>query len=200
MADDLPIKVFASQETWERWLDRNHAKAEGVWLKFAKKASRKRTVTYPDALDVALCYGWIDGQTRGLDEDYHLQRFTPRRARSKWSKINREKVTRLIEQGRMRPAGLAEIERAKVDGRWDAAYDSPSKIQPTPELLAALDANPKAKALFEQLDSQNRYAILYRVQDAKRPETRARRVETFVEMLSRGETPYPRPDGRRARK
>ena len=115
MADDLPIKVFASQETWERWLDRNHAKAEGVWLKFAKKASRKRTVTYPDALDVALCYGWIDGQTRGLDEDYHLQRFTPRRARSKWSKINREKVTRLIEQGRMRPAGLAEIERAKVD-------------------------------------------------------------------------------------
>jgi uncharacterized protein YdeI (YjbR/CyaY-like superfamily) len=200
MADDLPIKVFASQETWERWLDRNHAKAEGVWLKFAKKASRKRTVTYPDALDVALCYGWIDGQTRGLDEDYHLQRFTPRRARSKWSKINREKVTRLIEQGRMRPAGLAEIERAKVDGRWDAAYDSPSKIQPTPELLAALDANPKAKALFEQLDSQNRYAILYRVQDAKRPETRARRVETFVEMLSRGETPYPRPAGRRARK
>jgi uncharacterized protein YdeI (YjbR/CyaY-like superfamily) len=200
MADDLPTKVFASQETWERWLDRNHAKAQGIWLKFAKKASRKRTVTYPEALDVALCYGWIDGQTRGLDEDYHLQRFTPRRARSKWSKINQEKVARLIEQGRMRPAGLAEIERAKADGRWEAAYDSPSKIQPTPELLAALEARPKAKELFEQLDSQNRYAILYRVHDAKRPETRARRIETFVEMLSKGETPYPRPDGRRARK
>jgi uncharacterized protein YdeI (YjbR/CyaY-like superfamily) len=192
MADDLPIKVFASQETWERWLDRNHAKAQGIWLKFAKKASRKWTVTYPEALDVALCYGWIDGQTRGLDEDYYLQRFTPRRARSKWSKINREHVARLIEQGRMRPAGLAEVERAKADGRWAAAYDSPSRIQPTPELLAALEASPKAKALFEQLDSQNRYAILYRIHDAKRPETRARRVEQFVEMLSRGETPYPR--------
>jgi uncharacterized protein YdeI (YjbR/CyaY-like superfamily) len=195
-----PIKLFASRETWERWLDRNHGKQEGVWLKFAKKASGKRTVTYGEALDVALCYGWIDGQTKGLDDAYYLQRFTPRRARSKWSKINRDKVGALIEQGRMKPAGLAEVERAKADGRWDAAYDSPSRIQPTPELLAALEASPKAKKLFEQLDSQNRYAILYRVQDAKRPETRARRIEQFVEMLSRGETPYPRPVGRRARK
>ncbi len=199
MADDLPIKVFASQETWKRWLDRNHARAPGIWLKFAKKASRKRTVTYPEAVEVALCYGWIDGQTRGLDEDYHLQRFTPRRARSKWSKINREKATRLIELGRMRPAGLAEIERAKADGRWDAAYDSSSKIQPTPELLSALEANPRAKAAFEQLDRTNRYSILYGVHDAKRPETKARRIEKFVAMLSRGETPHPRPASRRTR-
>ena len=199
MAADPPIKLFASQETWERWLERNHAKAAGVWLKFAKKASRRRTVSYPEALDVALCYGWIDGQTRRLDDDYHLQKFTPRRARSKWSKINRDKVGALIEQGRMQPAGLAEIERAKADGRWDAAYDSPSKIQPTPELLAALETNPKAKALFEQLDRTNRYAILYGVQDAKRPETRTRRVEKFVSMLSRGETPYPLPASRRTR-
>jgi uncharacterized protein YdeI (YjbR/CyaY-like superfamily) len=146
----------------------------------------------PEALEIALCYGWIDGQRKALDEEYFLQRFTPRRRRSRWSKINRDSATALIEQGRMRPAGLAEVERAKADGRWAAAYDSSSKIQPTPELLAALDSNPKAKALFEQLDRQNRYAILYRVHDAKRPETRTRRIETFVDMLSRGETPYPR--------
>lgn len=199
MPEDLPVKPFASQEAWERWLERNHGKAAGVWLKFAKKASGKRSVSFQDALDVALCYGWIDGQRLGLDDVYYLQRFTPRRARSKWSKINRDKVGALIEQGRMKPAGLAEIERAKADGRWDAAYDSPSKIQPTPELLAALDASPKAKELFEQLDRQNRTAILYRVQDAKRPETRARRIEQFVSMLARGETPYPRPASRRTR-
>jgi uncharacterized protein YdeI (YjbR/CyaY-like superfamily) len=192
MASDPPVKSFASQETWERWLDRNHGNEEGVWLKVAKKSSGTRTVTVPEALEIALCYGWIDGQRKALDEDYFLQRFTPRRVRSRWSKINRDSATALIERGRMRPAGLAEVERAKADGRWAAAYDSPSKIQPTPELLAALEASPKAKALFEELDSQNRYAILYRVHDAKRPETRTRRIEKFVEMLSRGETPYPR--------
>ena len=192
MADDLPVKVFASQETWERWLDRNHGNEEGVWLKVAKKSSGKRTVSVPEALEIALCYGWIDGQRKAFDEDYFLQRFTPRRLRSRWSKINRDSATALIERGRMRPPGLAEVERAKADGRWAAAYDSPSKIQPTPDLLAALEASPKAKALFEELDSQNRYAILYRVHDAKRPETRTRRIDKFVEMLSRGETPYPR--------
>ena len=119
-ADDLPIKVFANSETWERWLERNHAKASGVWLKLAKKTSRKRTVSYPEAVEVAVCYGWIDGQTRGLDDDYHLQRFTPRRPRSNWSKSNRDRVNALIEQGKMRPPGLAEVERAKADGRWDA--------------------------------------------------------------------------------
>jgi uncharacterized protein YdeI (YjbR/CyaY-like superfamily) len=192
MATDPPVKSFASQETWERWLDRNHGNEEGVWLKVAKKSSGKRTVSVPEALEIALCYGWIDGQRKALDGDYFLQRFTPRRLRSRWSKINRDSATALIERGRMRPPGLAEVERAKADGRWAAAYDSPSKIQPTPELLAALEANAKAKALFEELDSQNRYAILYRVHDAKRPETRTRRIEKFVEMLSRGETPYPR--------
>jgi uncharacterized protein YdeI (YjbR/CyaY-like superfamily) len=194
MAAEPPTKVFASKETWERWLDRNHGNEEGVWLKVAKKASRKRTVTVPEALEIALCYGWIDGQRKSLDEDHFLQRFTPRRGRSRWSRINRDKATALIEEGRMRPPGLAEVERAKADGRWAAAYDSPSRIQPTPELLAALAANPKANELFEQLDSQNRYTILYRVHDAKRPETRTRRIETFVDMLSRGETPHPRPD------
>jgi uncharacterized protein YdeI (YjbR/CyaY-like superfamily) len=192
MADDPPVKVFASQETWEQWLDRNHGNEEGVWLKVAKKSSGKRTVTVPEALEIALCYGWIDGQRKAFDENHFLQRFTPRRLRSRWSKINRDSATALIERGRMRPPGLAEVERAKADGRWAAAYDSPSKIQPTPELLAALEASPKAKALFEELDSQNRYAILYRVHDAKRAETRTRRIEKFVEMLSRGETPYPR--------
>ena len=192
MATDPPVKSFASQETWERWLDRNHGNEEGVWLKVAKKSSGKRTVSVSEALEIALCYGWIDGQRKAFDGDYFLQRFTPRRRRSRWSKINRDSATALIERGRMRPPGLAEVERAKADGRWAAAYDSPSKIQPTPELLAALEASPKAKALFEELDSQNRYAILYRVHDAKRPETRTRRIEKFVEMLSRGETPYPR--------
>ena len=192
MATDPPVKSFASQDTWERWLDRNHGNEEGVWLKVAKKSSGKRTVSVPEALEIALCYGWIDGQRKSFDGDYFLQRFTPRRLRSRWSKINRDSATALIERGRMRPPGLAEVERAKADGRWAAAYDSPSKIQPTPELLAALEASPKAKALFEELDSQNRYAILYRVHDAKRPETRTRRIEKFVEMLSRGETPYPR--------
>ncbi len=199
MASDPPIKLFASQETWARWLDRNHGNEEGVWLKFAKKASGKRTVTYPEALDVALCYGWIDGQTRRWDDDYHLQKFTPRRARSKWSKINRDKVGALIEQGRMQPAGLAEIERAKADGRWDAAYDSPSTIEVPPDLKRALAESPPAKALFAELDSRNRYAILYRIHDAKRPETRARRIETYVGMLARGETPYPLPASRRTR-
>ena len=192
MATDPPVKSFASQDTWERWLDQNHGNEEGVWLKVAKKSSGKRTVSVPEALEIALCYGWIDGQRKALDGDYFLQRFTPRRLRSRWSKINRDSATALIERGRMRPPGLAEVERAKADGRWAAAYDSPSKIQPTPELLAALEASPKAKALFEELDSQNRYAILYRVHDAKRADTRTRRIEKFVEMLSRGETPYPR--------
>ena len=192
MATDPPVKSFASQETWERWLDRNHGNEEGVWLKVAKKSSGKRTVSVPEALEIALCYGWIDGQRKAFDGDYFLQRFTPRRLRSRWSKINRDSATALIERGRMRPPGLAEVERAKADGRWAAAYDSPSKIQPTPELLAALEASPKAKALFEELDSQNRYAILYRVHDATRADTRTRRIEKFVEMLSRGETPYPR--------
>ena len=192
-ASESEITAFKTAAAWEQWLEKNHGREEGIWIKFAKKASGVPSVSFAEALDTALCFGWIDGQRRGYDENYFLQRFTPRRPRSKWSKINREKVGALIDAGRMRPPGLAEIDRAKADGRWEAAYDSPSRIQPTPELLAALEANPRARELFDRLDSANRSAILYGVQDAKRPETRARRVEKFVSMLSAGETPYPLP-------
>lgn len=188
MADEYPVLFFEDAASWETWLAAEHATADGVWLKFAKKATGIRSLDHAGALDVALCYGWIDGQARGLDETHHLQKFTPRRSRSKWSKINREKVTALIAEGRMQPAGLAEIERAKADGRWDAAYDPPSRATVPDDLQQALDANPAAKELFDALNSTNRYAILYQVQDAKRPETRARRIAKFVDMLNRGET------------
>jgi uncharacterized protein YdeI (YjbR/CyaY-like superfamily) len=193
MAADLPVKPFRTRRAWELWLERNHSSADGLWLKFAKKASGIASVSFPDALEVALLYGWIDGQRRSLDDDYYLQRFTPRRPKSRWSKINRDKATALIEQGLMKPAGLAEVERAKTDGRWDAAYDSPGKIEVPSDLDRALARNAEARRLFAELDSRNRYAILYRIHDAKRPETRARRIEQFVSMLSEGETPYPRP-------
>ena len=194
MADqrEAPVLPFASREAWAAWLEAHHGDDAGVWVKFAKKASGIPTVVYAEALDVALCWGWIDGQVKPVDDDWYLQRFTPRRARSKWSKRNREKALALIESGEMRPPGLAEVERAKADGRWDAAYDSPSKIEVPDDLREALDAEPKAAALFAELDSQNRYAILYRVHDAKRADTRARRIAEFVAMLARGETPLPR--------
>ena len=188
-----PTLPFATQAKWAAWLARHHGEQDGVWVKFAKKASGIPTVTFQEALDVALCWGWIDGQSRSLDEDWYLQRFTPRRARSTWSKRNRTKALELIEQGEMKPPGLAEVERAKANGRWDAAYDSPSTIQVPDDLREALDASPKAAALFAKLDSQNRYAILFRVHQAKRPETRANRIAQFVEQLARGETPHPRP-------
>ena len=189
--DDLPTLSFASQADWERWLEANHAESPGAWLKIAKKASGIETVTHVEALDVALCFGWIDGQRRGLDEQWFLQRYTPRRARSRWSQVNRDKVERLISDGRMRPAGLREIERAKEDGRWEAAYPPASRIEVPPDLRRALDANPAASAFFETLSGSNRYAVLYRIHDAKRPETRARRIEKFVAMLARGEKIYP---------
>jgi uncharacterized protein YdeI (YjbR/CyaY-like superfamily) len=148
-------------------------------------------VTFAEAIDSALCYGWIDGQRNRFDEQWYLQRFTPRRARSTWSKINRDKVERLAAEGRMRPAGIREVERAKADGRWDAAYDAPSAATVPEDLQRALDANPAAAAFFATLNSRNRFAILYRVQEAKRPETRARRIETFVAMLAQGQTVYP---------
>jgi uncharacterized protein YdeI (YjbR/CyaY-like superfamily) len=149
-------------------------------------------VAYAEAIEVALTYGWIDGQARRIDEQHYRQRFTPRRARSPWSKINRAKAERLIAEGAMEPAGLAEVERAKADGRWERAYDSPSTAVVPDDLRAALDAAPAASRLFDELDGTNRYAILYRIQDAKRPETRARRIEQFVAMLERGETLHPR--------
>jgi uncharacterized protein YdeI (YjbR/CyaY-like superfamily) len=187
----LPVLAFESRSAWEAWLEENHAASQGLWIRFAKKGSGVGSVTYAEAVDGALCYGWIDGQTASLDERFYLQRYTPRRARSKWSKINREKVAVLIEAGRMKAAGLAEIERAKADGRWDAAYDSPSTATVPDDLRERLDANPEAAAFFETLNGTNRYAILYQIQDAKKPETRARRIEKFVAMLNRGEKLYP---------
>ena len=157
----------------------------------AKKDSGIASVTHAEALEVALCYGWIDGQRKSEDERRFLQRFTPRTARSTWSKINRDKALKLIEEGRMQPAGLAEVERARADGRWEAAYDAQSVATVPPDLRAALDANPKAAAFFAKLDSRNRYAVLFRTQGAKKPETRARRIGQFVEMLAKGEKLYP---------
>jgi uncharacterized protein YdeI (YjbR/CyaY-like superfamily) len=188
MPDNQPTLFFEDDRAFEQWLSAEHANVDGVWLKFAKKDSGIKSLNYRGALDVALCYGWIDGQAKRIDETYYVQRFTPRRARSKWSKINRDKVAELIASGRMQPPGLAEIERAKADGRWDAAYDSPANATVPDDLQAALDANPAAGEFFATLKGQNRYAILFRIQDAKRPETRARRIEKFVDMLARGET------------
>lgn len=188
---DYPVLPFPTAADWEAWLDEHHATADGVWLKIARKASGVPTVTHAQALDVALCYGWIDGQRNRLDDVWFLQKFTPRRARSRWSQINRDKVGALIAEGRMRPAGLREIERAKADGRWDAAYAGPRTAEVPEDLQLALDGDPAAAAAFAALSSQNRFAILYRVQDAKRPETRARRIATFVEMLADG-TPFRR--------
>lgn len=160
-------------------------------VKIAKKASGIPSVTYAEALEVALCYGWIDGQRNRFDDQWFLQRFTPRRPRSNWSKVNCAKVERLMEEGRMRPPGLAEVERARADGRWAAAYDAPSTATVPDDLQRALDRNPAAAAFFATLNSQNRYAILYRIQDAKKPETRARRIEKFVAMLDEGTRIHP---------
>jgi uncharacterized protein YdeI (YjbR/CyaY-like superfamily) len=186
--DDLPVLPFASATAWERWLEREHARAPGVWLQIAKKDTGIATVTYAEALDVALCFGWIDGQKRGFDASRFLQRFTQRRRASRWSKINTEHAERLIATGRMRSAGLAQVEAARGDGRWQAAYAGQRSATVPPDLRAALDANSAAAAFFATLSGANRYAILYRVQDAKRPETRRRRIERFVAMLARGET------------
>jgi uncharacterized protein YdeI (YjbR/CyaY-like superfamily) len=185
---DQPVLAFASKEDFEAWLEEHHADSDGVWIKIAKKGTGIPSVNHAAALDVALCFGWIDGQAKPIDEVHYLQKFTPRRDRSKWSKRNVAKVAELIEGGAMRPAGHAEIERAKTDGRWDAAYDSPRTSTVPPDLQAELDSDPEVKASFEALNSANRFAILYRLQDAKKPETRARRLEKFVGMLKRGET------------
>jgi uncharacterized protein YdeI (YjbR/CyaY-like superfamily) len=188
---DLPIIPFASRDAWGAWLEGQHATSDGLWLKLAKKYSGLETVTYDQAVEIALCYGWIDGQVRSLDEDYYLQRFTPRRPRSKWSKINRQKATKLIERGEMKPAGLREVERAKAEGRWDAAYDAPSTATVPEDLKRALGKNEIAREYFATLDRRNRYTILYQIQDAKRPETRARRIAKYVAMLAEREKPYP---------
>jgi uncharacterized protein YdeI (YjbR/CyaY-like superfamily) len=183
---------LASRSEWEAWLAAAHdSTPDGVWIEFARKGSGIPSVTHDEALEVALCYGWIDGQTRRGDETHYLQRFLPRRPRSKWSKINRAKAEALIAAGAMQPAGLAEVERARADGRWAAAYDAQSTATVPEDLAAELAARPAARAFFDGLDSRNRYAILHRLQDAKRPETRARRLATFVAMLEAGERIYP---------
>jgi uncharacterized protein YdeI (YjbR/CyaY-like superfamily) len=188
---ELPIITFASQKAWDSWLSGEGASSNGIWIKFAKKASGITSVTYVEAVEAALCYGWIDGQTKRLDDDYYLQRFTPRRARSKWSKLNRSKAEKLIESGAMKPGGLREVERAKADGRWASAYDAPSTATVPDDLSAELERNKRAGEFFATLNSTNRYAILHRIQDAKRPETRARRIERLVAMLERHEKIYP---------
>jgi uncharacterized protein YdeI (YjbR/CyaY-like superfamily) len=191
--DESPAPLaFASTAHWERWLKEHHADTpDGVWLKLAKKDSGHASVTYAEALDCALCFGWIDARKDAFDAQWWLQRFTPRRSRSRWSRINRDRAQQLIADGRMQPNGLREIEAAQADGRWDAAYESQSKAQVPEDLQAALDANPAAAEFFATLTGANRYAVLYRVQDAKRAETRARRIETFVAMLARGEKLHP---------
>jgi len=189
---EQPELIVRDAAAWRAWLRKHHREDAGVWLVLAKKGIVKPTsLGYDQALEEALCHGWIDGQVRRRDETTYRQRFTPRRRRSPWSKRNAGIAEGLVAEGRMHPAGVAEIERAKTDGRWDAAYAGPAAIEVPPELAAALAAEPKAQAMFERLNSQNRYAILYRVTTAKRHETRARRIEEYVAMLARGETIYP---------
>jgi uncharacterized protein YdeI (YjbR/CyaY-like superfamily) len=189
--DELPVITFASAEEWEAWLEAHHASAGGVWIRYAKAGSGIESVSYREAVRGALRYGWIDGQSKSIDERHWMQRFTPRRPRSRWSRVNREAATAMIERGEVAPAGLREVERAKADGRWDAAYDSPSTATVPEDLRRALDESPAASAAFEALDGQNRYAILHRVQTAKKPETRARRIEKFVAMLAEGGKLHP---------
>lgn len=191
MPPELPVLYFESADAWEAWLAANHADSPGAWLKIAKKGSGVLSIDYAEAIDAALCYGWIDGQKDSHDAAFWRQRFTPRRRASKWSRVNTERADALIQAGRMRGAGLRQVELAKSDGRWQAAYDSQSTATVPADLSAALEANPRAAAFFATLDRANRYAILYRVADAKRPETRARRIATFVAMLAEHNKLHP---------
>jgi uncharacterized protein YdeI (YjbR/CyaY-like superfamily) len=188
---DLPIIPFKNQKAWDTWLAKNHQSSQGIWLRLAKASSGINSVSYTEAVEVALCYGWIDGQGKSYDEETWLQKFTSRGDRSVWSKINRQRAKDLIRQGRMKPAGLAAVDRARKNGRWNSAYDSPSKARVPSDLQAALEKSKGAKAFFATLNSQNRYAILHRIQTAKKPETRARRIEQFVGMLENHEKLYP---------
>lgn len=193
---DDPILPFADEVAFGRWLATNHRSATVVWIKYAKKGTGEPSINWTQAVDVALCYGWIDGQAKSLDERYYLQRFTPRRPTSPWSKINRDRITRLIAEGRMRAAGLAEVERAKADGRWDAAYDSPSTATVPDDLAKAIAKNAKAKVAFAKLGSSARYAILYKLQQAKQQATRDRHIAAFVATLMET-APTPRAKARK---
>ena len=190
-ADDLPILSFETQQDWEMWLAGHHTDSKGIWLKIAKKETGIPSVNYSEALDSALCYGWIDGQKGSFDDSYWLQKFTPRRAKSAWSKVNCDKATELIAQGRMQPAGLRQVELAKADGRWELAYHPQSKITVPEDFQSELDKNPRAREFFGTLNSANRYAILYRIQTAKKSETRSARIQKFIEMLERNEKIHP---------
>ena len=188
---DLPVISFKSEQAWDAWLTSQDARSKGLWLKLAKKSSGIATVSKPEAIDTALCHGWIDGQLDSFDDNHWLIRFTPRQSTSKWSEKNRARALQLVESGRMQPAGLNEIERAQKDGRWNAAYAPQSTAQVPDDLRAALAKNEKAKSFFETLDSTNRYAILHRIHDAKKPETRMARIEKYVTMLIERKTIYP---------
>jgi len=190
-ANDLPLLDLESQQAWEHWLEANHGSSPGVWLTIAKKGAPRATPSYAQALESAIAYGWIDGKKGALDELYWRQRFTRRGPRSKWSQINREKANELIASDRMRPAGQLEVDRAKLDGRWDAAYEPQSRATVPEDFQRELDRNPEAKAFFETLTGVNRYAFLFRIRDAKRPDTRAKRIATFVAMLNEHKTFYP---------
>ncbi len=197
--EGLPVVAFGKVREWETWLAKHGATTPGVWVKFAKTSSGLPSITYEEALNAALCYGWIDGRLKSLGATHHLQRFTPRRPRSMWSKRNVERVEKLIAAGRMTPAGLREVEAAKADGRWQRAYDSASTITVPPEFAKALRASPAAKTFFATLDGTNRYAVLYRVQTASE-KTRAARIARLIAMLERGETLHPVPSGRKSGK
>lgn len=191
MSPTSSIRLFKSQETWAAWLEKNHLKSAGLWLRLAKKDSSVPSVSYQEAIEVALCHGWIDGQKKPESDQFWLQKFSPRSNKSVWSKINREKAQSLIAGGQMKPAGLEAIENARKNGRWDSAYDSPSAATVPHDLQAALKSNPRAKAFFETLDRANRYAILWRIQTVKTAKTRSRKIEQFVAMLERGEKLHP---------
>jgi uncharacterized protein YdeI (YjbR/CyaY-like superfamily) len=189
--DNLEVLLFDTQEDLEAWLKKHHADTKGIWLKIAKKEARTPSVNYAEALDSALCYGWIDGQKAAFDDRYWLQKFTPRGARSIWSKVNCNKAEALIADGRMQPAGLRQVELAKSDGRWDRAYESQSKIAIPDDFQSELDKNPEAKDFFNTLDSANRYAFLFRIHAAKKPETRSAKIQKFVEMLNQHQKLHP---------
>ena len=183
--DNLPILIFKTAKEWEKWMAKNYASSKGIWLRFYKKASGIPSLTYPEAVEVSLCYGWIDGQANKYDENSYLQRFTPRRPKSIWAKKNIERVTRLIASGKMKPSGLKEIEAAKADGRWEMAYDSPATMEIPNDFLKELSKNPKAKTFFGTLNKTNIYSIAWRLQTAKKPETRQKRMKAIIEMLSK---------------
>jgi len=189
--DNLPIIAFETQPDWEAWLEEHHTNTKGIWLKLAKKDTGIASVSYTEALEGALCYGWIDGQKASFDEQYWLQKFTPRSPKSIWSKVNCGKATVLMAEGRMQPAGMQQVELAKADGRWEAAYESQSKITVPADFQSALDKNQQARDFFNTLNSVNRYAILFRIQTAKKPETRSARIQKFIEMLTNKQKLYP---------